>query len=123
MLPFLDLFFLVFHTSLILFNLFGWIHPRTRKLHLFSLSLTLLSWLGLGYFYTWGYCVCTDWHWQVLREMGQEGLPSSYLSYLVQRFFGVLPDRSIVDPLAVAGLLLPLCLNLLLRWRGRLEKR
>lgn len=117
MLSFLDLFFLCFHSGLILFNVLGWAHPRTRPWNLLTLTLTALSWVVIGYFYGWGYCICTDWHWQVLQEKGQYGLPNSYLTYLSERLLGISPDRKMVDTIALAGLIVPLGLNLFLKFR------
>ncbi|MGZ8511472.1 MAG: DUF2784 family protein, partial [Chitinophagaceae bacterium] len=57
---FLNIFFFVFHTVFTLFNMVGWIFPRTRKLHLITLSITAFSWFVLGIWYGWGYCACTD---------------------------------------------------------------
>ena len=45
---FLDIFFLVFHATLIGFNLTGWLWEKTRRLHLVVLTLTVWSWGGLG---------------------------------------------------------------------------
>src|SRR5262249_8135894 len=64
MLDVLDKAFLVFHTALVLFNMFGWAWRRTRVLHLVTLGATAFSWFVLGAFYGWGYCLCTDWHFQ-----------------------------------------------------------
>jgi hypothetical protein len=90
---FADYFFVVFHTALILFNLFGWIWKPCRKWHLATISLTFASWLLLGYWYGWGYCPLTDWHWEILYQRGVENLPNSYVSYLLQRLLGLhLPD-------------------------------
>lgn len=83
----LDWAFTLFHTVLIVFNLTGWIWKRTRKIHLFTISATLLSWTVLGLWYGWGYCPLTDWHWKILREAGYTGLPSSYIVFLLRRFF------------------------------------
>jgi len=47
---------------------------KTRKANLILLLLTGLSWFGLGIFYGWGYCPLTDWHWKVLRELGETGI-------------------------------------------------
>ncbi|MCK5838377.1 MAG: DUF2784 family protein, partial [Bacteroidales bacterium] len=66
-----DTFFIIFHTALTLFNLFGWIWQKTRKLNLIILLLTGFSWFGLGIFYGIGYCPLTDWHYRVLRKMGE----------------------------------------------------
>ncbi|HLW20198.1 MAG TPA: DUF2784 domain-containing protein [Cyclobacteriaceae bacterium] len=80
-----DYFFMVFHTALILFNLFGWVWKPWRKAHLIVISLTFASWGLLGIWYGWGYCPLTDWHWEVLYRLGHDELPSSYISYLLQR--------------------------------------
>ncbi|MEO5906489.1 MAG: DUF2784 family protein, partial [Saprospiraceae bacterium] len=61
----LDYFFFFFHTSLILFNCFGWIFPKLRRWNLITLLLTAFSWFVLGIWFGLGYCVCTDWHWAV----------------------------------------------------------
>ena len=37
-------FFYIFHTLLILFNLFGWIFPKMRRLNLLTLIITFASW-------------------------------------------------------------------------------
>lgn len=83
-----DYFFLVFHTALILFNLFAWIWKPLRRAHLVVITLTFASWGILGIWYGWGYCPLTDWHWEVLYRLGQDDLPASYISYLVQRMLG-----------------------------------
>ncbi len=85
----LDWFFTVFHTLLIFFNLLGWIWKPLRKLNLATLLLTFGSWLILGIFYGIGYCPFTDWHWSVLRELGETGLPHSYPRYLINRVTGI----------------------------------
>ena len=60
LLPVIDLFFVVFHTSLTLFNALGWIGYKTRKLNLVTLLLTGGSWFILGIFYGIGYCPLTE---------------------------------------------------------------
>ena len=44
----LDILFFAFHTAWILFNYVGWIWRRTRPWQLATVSLTALSWIGLG---------------------------------------------------------------------------
>jgi len=69
----LDIFFVVFHTSVILFNLFGWIWRKTRKYNLILLVITGASWLILGLIVgTLGYCPLTDWHFDVLEKLGEK---------------------------------------------------
>ena len=93
----LDKFFLVFHTLVIAFNLFGWIWKPTRKANLALLLLTGLSWFVLGLFYGIGYCPLTDWHWQVLRKLGRTDIPYSYIKYLADRVTGLDFDADLVE--------------------------
>lgn len=79
----LDIFFFGFHTVLILFNVFGWIIPKWRLLNIILLSLTAFSWFVLGIWYGWGYCICTDWHWQVREMLGFHDMSSSYIHFLI----------------------------------------
>ena len=115
MLRFLDLFFFLFHTGLVVFNLTGWIWEKTRRVHLIVISLTILSWFGLGLVYGIGYCPCTDWHWEVKRELGADGLPASYVKYYLDRATGLDLDPGIVDVsvavLGIAALIVSVALN------------
>lgn len=120
MLQIADYFFVFFHTSLILFNLFGWLWKRLQKWHLLTISLTFLSWLGLGIWYGWGYCPLTDWHWDFLRQLGEKELPNSYVSYLFQRLLGLkLPDHW-VDVLTVSLAIVALIASI---WVNFFQKR
>jgi len=96
-----DIFFIVFHTFLIFFNLFGWIFKSLRKANLVVLLLTGASWFILGIFYGIGYCPFTDWHFNLLHKLGQHNLPDSYISYLIERFTGYRSDSKLVDTLTV----------------------
>ena len=94
---FLDHFFLVFHTLIVLFNLTGWISAKTRRLHLIIIGTTLCSWFLLGIWYGWGYCPCTDWHWEVKRALGERDLPASYVKYYLDRLTGIDWRPRVVD--------------------------
>ncbi|MEI8282676.1 MAG: DUF2784 family protein, partial [Armatimonadota bacterium] len=100
-LQFLNIFFLIFHTLLIVFNCFGWAWKRTRKWNLITLAVTAFSWLVMGLWKGVGYCICTDWHWQVRKALGQTSNESSYLDYLVKALTGWTPPSDLVR--AVAG--------------------
>lgn len=112
----LNVFFLVFHTGLTLFNTLGWIFRRTRKWNLLTLSLTAFSWFVLGIWYGWGYCFCTDWHWQVREKLGYTTHSNSYIQFLVQQLTGIRFPEKLVDTVTVivffASLVLSLCVNL-----------
>ncbi len=117
----LDIFFTVFHTSLVLFNLFGWIWKKTRLLNLITLLLTGGSWVILGIFYGFGYCPFTDWHFNILRKLGYSDLPDSYLSFLFTRLTGMQVDQSLVDTLTVCGLVVALVISSYLNIKDRLK--
>ena len=102
---FLDYFFLFFHSLLILFNLFGWIWRKTRKLHWLVLGLTLFSWFIMGFYYGWGYCLLTDWHWDVLSELGERPTQNAYVQYLLDRIFNWEVSRHFSDIATIVGLL------------------
>lgn len=113
----LDIFFVVFHTSIIIFNLTGWIWQRTRKFNLALLLLTAGSWLILGWIIgTPGYCPLTDWHFRVLEKLGKTDLPSSYIKYLADRLTGIDFNPRMTDHITlylfIAALFVSLSLNL-----------
>ena len=120
----LDIFFLIFHTFLIFFNLFGWIWKRTRKLNLITLSLTGASWLFLGLSVgTLGYCPLTDWHFKILEKLGKTDLPYSYTKYLADRLTGLDINATRVDNVTLytflAALVISIALNLRDYKRGK----
>jgi hypothetical protein len=93
----IDYFFIVFHTVLILFNVFGWIIPRWRLANLITLSLTAFSWFILGIWYGMGYCPFTDWHWKVRQLLGYHDKSNSYIHFLIQKISGINLSESFVD--------------------------
>ena len=97
MYKFLDYFFVIFHISLVVFDITGWAWKKTRRMHFITIGLTILSWFGLGIFFGWGYCPCTDWHWQVKRELGETNLPYSYVKYYADKLTGINWNPLVVD--------------------------
>lgn len=98
---FLNVFFFVFHISLILFNVFGWMIPRWRRWNLVTLGITLFSWVVLGIFYGFGYCFLTDWHYAVRGKLGLPTESNSYIHFLVTRIFGSSIPEQTVDIVTV----------------------
>lgn len=96
----LNVFFLIFHTILIVFNCAGWAWKRTRRWNLITLAVTAFSWLIMGLWKGVGYCICTDWHWQVRKALGQNTSESSYLDYLVKALSGVTPPPDLTRSVA-----------------------
>lgn len=121
MLLFLDIFFVVFHSALVVFNITGWIWRRTRRLHLVTMGLTCLSWVGLGFFYGFGYCPSTDWHWQVKRALGETDLPTSYVKYYLDRLTGLDWSSSFVDNGVAAVGIVALIISIVLNLRDRVS--
>lgn len=120
---FLDIFFVIFHTLLILFNLTGWIWKRTRRLNLIVLVLTGASWLMLGLIVgTIGYCPLTDWHFKILNILGENNLPASYLKYLIDRISGMEISSALVDKVTLYVFIILLLISILLN-SGSLAKR
>ena len=100
MLVFADYAFFFLHTLLIVFNMTGFAWRRMRKIHLVTVALTMFSWFALGAFYGWGYCICTDWHFQVREKLGYIDPETSYIQLLSVKILGLSISRSLADWLA-----------------------
>jgi len=110
-----DIAFVVFHTTLILFNLFGWIWKKTRLANLISILITFASWTLLGLIVgVPGYCPFTDWHFNILEKLGHTDLPTSYLKYLADRLTGLDFSQKLVDGLTLWGLVAAFAISLIL---------
>jgi hypothetical protein len=120
----LDIFFVIFHTSVIFFNLFGWIWKRTRKLNLLTLSITGASWFFLGMIVgTLGYCPLTDWHFMVLEKLGKTELPDSYIKYLADRLTGSDLNAALVDKFTLYSFLAALIISVILNIKDYKKNR
>ena len=118
----LDIFFVVFHSFLILFNLFGWIWRRTRIWNLVTLLLTGASWVILGWIVgVPGYCPLTDWHFSVLEKLGRTDLPNSYVKYLADRITGLDFNSGTVDKITLYSFLAALIISLVLNIRQHVK--
>ena len=119
-----DIFFVLFHSSIIVFNLFGWIWKKTRIANLVMLLLTGGSWLILGLIVgTLGYCPFTDWHFSVLGKLGKTDLPSSYVKYLADRVTGLNFDSSLVDKMTLYLFLAAFAVSLIMNIRDYITKK
>ena len=122
MLGFLNIFFFVFHTVLIAFNLSGWIWNRTRLANLATLGATAMSWFVLGIWYGFGYCPSTEWHWQVREALGLATDTGSYVKFLVDTMTGLDVNMELVDSATVILLVLALAASVFTNvksWRRR----
>lgn len=94
---FLDKFFFAFHTSIIIFILFAWIWEKTRKANLILVLLTAFSWFILGIWYGFGFCPCTEWHYQVRMKLGYFDMPDSYIKFCIDSLTGLDVSAKLVD--------------------------
>jgi len=120
---FLDKFFFVFHSFIIVFNLFGWTWKKTRKANLMVLLLTAFSWFILGIWYGLGFCFCTEWHYQVRMKLGYFDMPSSYIKFLIDSVTGLEVNAKLVDILTLTFFLLALIASIFTNIRDRRHRR
>ncbi|WP_421871328.1 DUF2784 domain-containing protein [Marinoscillum sp.] len=113
MLHFLDLFLTVFHSAFVLLVLFGWTIPKIRKYHVTAILLTLVAWLLVGLYKGYlGYCPLTDWHWDIKRALGETGMPSSFIEYMVEKVIGLNFPTLFIDIVTVSGLVFGIVMSL-----------
>lgn len=115
---FLNVAFFVFHSAWVAFNCVAWIWARTRRWHLATVALTGISWFGLGMKYGWGYCPCTDWHWQIRERLGYRD-PPSYMQLLIAEVTGLDLPPTLVDAGTVLVLIVVAALSIWLNVRDR----
>ncbi len=113
----IDIGFFVFHTVLVLFNLLGWAWKKTRRWNLATLILTSISWFVLGIWYGVGYCVCTDLHFQVRRQLGYHDDSPTYIHFLVKTITGVSMDPGLVQTITAIGFVFALVMSIALNVR------
>lgn len=120
---FLNIFFFVFHTVFTVFNITGWMFPVTRKWNLITLLLTAFSWFILGIWYGWGYCFCTDWHWDVRERLGYHDAQNSYIHFLLVKLTGLDVNAQTVETLTLVVFLVSLVLSVWLNIRDRKRRK
>ena len=120
---FLNIFFFVFHTVFTEFNMVGWIFPKTRKLHLITLSLTAFSWFVPGIWYGWGYCFCTDWHWDVREKLGYEDRSGSYIHFLILKLTGANLNPQLVENITLIIFLMSFVLSIWFNIRNHYQRK
>ena len=119
MLLFLDILLTILHVLVIFFNLLGWAIPNWRLAHFWCVMVTLFSWLVLGLWNGWGYCFLTDWAWQIKRELGEVGLPNSFITYIVNNKLGLKVSPDLVDTCTVISFAICIALTVYFRIKKR----
>lgn len=115
----LDILLYAVHLLVIGFNLLGWIWPKTRPWHLWCVGLTAFSWFVLGLWYGFGYCFVTDWQWEVKEQLGQTGLPASFVEHFLNGVLGFSLSTTLVNWLTGGLFVLAALLSLILYVRDR----
>lgn len=115
----LNYFFFIFHTVFTLFNIFGWMFRATRKWNLVTLGLTAFSWFVLGIWYGWGYCFCTDWHWDVRERLGYHDQQNSYIHFLLLKLTGINFNEDLVNNVTLIVFVISLVMSIWLNIRDR----
>jgi hypothetical protein len=121
MLHFLDLFFIVFHTLWMVFNCIGWIWKRTRPWQLATVILTAFSWFVMGIWNGWGYCLCTDWHWQIREKLGYPD-DHSYTHLLFLQLTGIDVNPGLADVVTASVFAVVALLGIVLSARDFLKR-
>ena len=124
MLQIWNIFFLVFHTVWMLFNCVGWAWRRTRRWHLITTGLTAASWFLVAWWFNYpiGYCLCTDWHWQVREKLGYPR-DYSYTHFLFLELTGIDVSARLSDRVTGGVFLLTTVLTLILNIRDLWQER
>ena len=77
------------------------------------------SWFILGIWYGWGYCICTDWHWQVRRALGFHDGGHSYTYLMIHTLTGLDPSPITTDILTGGVFAVTTVLTVVLNLRDR----
>jgi hypothetical protein len=120
---FLDKFFFVFHTIIVLFILFGWLWKKTRLAHLIVTGLVAGSWFFLGIWFGIGYCPFTEWHWRIRLGLGYTDMSRSYVHFLIVTLTGLEVSERSVDIGLIIGLAVSTAGSVTLFSRDVLKKR
>jgi len=120
----LNIAFFAFHSALVVFNVSGWIFRRTRKLNLACLSVTAISWFVMGIWQGVGYCILTDWHWQIRKALGIHDPDQSYIQLLVRVLTGWEAPAQLVDSVCLGCFVGSLAVSVFLNVRDiRAQRR
>ncbi|MBO35560.1 MAG: hypothetical protein CMO64_05150 [Verrucomicrobiales bacterium] len=114
MLQLLDILFYIIHLGIIAICVLGWIPSRYRRMHLAFCGLVGASWFGLGMWRGWGYCVLTDWHWEIKAQLGQEGLPWSFIKHVWDSTLPQPIEPATADQLAFVTFALAIVISIIL---------
>lgn len=78
----------LFHICFMLVIVFGWIPQTTRMLNWYLIVITLLSWIGLGPVFGFGFCLITDIQSRIRQRLVAGGSMSSFVKDVLERTTG-----------------------------------
>lgn len=87
------------------------------------MTLTAGSWFLLGIRYGWGFCPCTQWHWQIRDALGEPVRSASYIHFLILEITGINPPPGNVDTAVLAVFMASAALSLALNLRDFIHGR
>ncbi|MCX8064270.1 MAG: DUF2784 domain-containing protein [Candidatus Hydrogenedentes bacterium] len=97
LLKFFDVFLTLIHILFIVFILVGWHFKGSRRIHFWSVVVVGVFWFICGFYYGFGYCPLTDYHWRIKEGLGEKDLPYSFIEYVVERLSGVDFNTDIIN--------------------------
>jgi hypothetical protein len=71
----------------------------------------------LGIWYGWGYCLCTDWHWDVRQQLGYHDQRNSYIHFLLLKLTGIDFNEQLVENTTLVVFLLSFVMSVWLNIR------
>lgn len=119
----LDFLLTLLHLLIVGFNLLGWIWPATRRAHFIVVVVTASCWLLLGIWYGIGYCPLTDWQWQLKEHLGEQGLPNSFIKYMVDKVSPVEVSSDTIDILTAGGFAIAAFLSVYLNFFRKKQRK
>ncbi len=122
MLTILDISLEIVHISIILIIVLGWCFKKTRRINLVIILITAFSWFGAGWFYGFGYCFITDYHFYIKNELGIYNLPLSYIKYLVDRVFSIDSNPFFIDILTMSLFVFSFIISLILNLKSFFQR-
>ena len=96
---------------------------KTRKWNLVTLALTAISWFVLGIWYGWGYCLCTDWHWDIREHLGYSDQRKSYIHFLLLKLTAIDFNERLVENVTLVVFLISVIMSVWLNVRDARRKR
>lgn len=85
--------------------------------------LTAISWFIMGLRYGVGYCICTDWHWQIRSALGIHDRDNTYIQFLVRMLTGWTPGDGMTRTATGAVFAIAAILTIVLNIRDAREHR